>query len=225
MKKRYDWLSIESSKAAHCLEKITTFWELNFPPLHIQKPAVQLYSLAFLTLFLHAYVPFGQNEQLHQSAGAESCAEHTFLSEGAPVGTISLPKFDPALGTLRSVEMTTECTVMADVEEKKVQGNNYSLGLSITLTTGLPNQNESVLHCQSQFRKALRADHTAAGFTANFSETKKSTELITDQLAAFSGKGEVAIPLQVQGLINFRNETSRISSHLKTKLCIKYHYD
>lgn len=225
MKKHYDWLSPESRVATYCLKKITTFWE--FTPFFAQKrkPTVQFYSLALLTtILLWENVPVFQNAQLPGSS-SESCSEYTFLSSGSAQGTVSLPKFDPALGTLRSIEITTECTVMADVEQNNIQGNNYSLGLNIALTTGLPGREEKVLSYQSQFRRALKSNQNSSSFTADFTETKKSTELITDQLAAFTGKGDLSIPLKVEGLVNFKNETSRISSNLKTKLCIKYLYD
>ena len=114
---------------------------------------------------------------------------------------------------------------MADVEEKNVQGNNYTLGFNIMLSSILPGQDKKTLGYQSQFRKAIRADTNSSSFVADFSEIKKSTELITAHLAAFTGSGNVSVPLEVEGLVNFKNETSRISSNLKTKLCIKYLYD
>jgi hypothetical protein len=224
MKKNYDLLHIGSGALHYCLKKTTVHWDLRSRCSKEKKHSNPLFAVAFLTLFLWGNPPIIQHQE-RPTIATESCAEFTFFSEGTTQGAINLPKFDPALGTLRGVELTTECTIMADVEEKAIQGNNYSLGFNIMLSTILPGQDKKTLGYQSQFRKAIRANTDSSSFVADFSETKKSTELITDHLAAFTGNGNVSIPLEVGGLVNFKNETSRISSNLKTKLCIKYLYD
>jgi len=224
MKTEYNLLRAGSRTLNYFFKKTTVNWDLRSRFSKKKKHSNSLFAVAFLTLFFWGNPPTLKHQE-PPTIVTESCAEFTFFSKGSTQGAILLPKFDPALGTLRGVELTTECTIMADVEEKAIQGNNYSLGFNIMLSTILPGQDKKTLGYQSQFRRAIRANTNSSSFAADFSETKKSTELITDHLAAFTGNGNVSIPLEVEGLVNFKNETSHISSNLKTKLCIKYLYD
>ncbi|MDX2067889.1 MAG: choice-of-anchor E domain-containing protein [Haliscomenobacter sp.] len=156
---------------------------------------------------------------------AETCNEVTFLNN-SQTATLSLPKFDPNLGTLRSVEIMTECMIMADVAEKEVKGNNYALMLSVDLTAQLPNQTQKVHQSSAKFNKTVQDEGMQEnGFSETFKDSKQSNELITKNLDAFTGSGNLTIPLSVSGLINFKDQVSTITSNLKAKVCIKYNYE
>ena len=227
MKKNYDLLHAGSRVLVYCFKSITRLWD-NSPRIQ-QKPkyALSYFALPLVTLFL--WTDFVQNsvdtKANHTIATAESCNEVTFLNNSQP-GTLTLPKFDPALGTLRSVEIMTECMIMADVVEKEVKGNNYSLMLSVDLTAELPNQAQKVHQSSAKFNKTVRDEGMQQnGFSEKFKDAKQSTELITTNLAAFTGSGNLNIPLSVNGLINFKDNVSTITSNLKAKICIKYNYE
>lgn len=222
MKKINDLLLSKSGKQMYCLKNTTMFWEQTNRFFPTPGSWLLCLSLPFVTLLI------GLNSHPFEAASSNilvvSCNEFLFKNNDEP-NRLSFPKFDPALGTLRGVEITTESTTIADVEEKNIRGNNYSLGLNITLTAGIPALGEKILRYQPQFRRTLRTENTASGLSTQFSETQKSTEIITENLTSYIGKGELSIPLKVEGLVNFKNGTSAISSHIKTKLCISYQYD
>lgn len=227
MKKNYDLLHAGSEALTYCLKAITKFWD-NSPTIQKRPKYPLLYfALPLVTLFL--WTDFVQNSvytQAHRSiATAETCNEVTFQNN-SQTAALSLPKFDPNLGTLRSVEIMTECMVMADVAEKEVKGNNYALMLSVDLTAQLPNQTQKVHQSSAKFNKTVRDEGMQQnGFSETFKDAKQSTELITTNLDAFTGSGNLTIPLSVSGLINFKDEVSTITSNLKAKICIKYNYE
>lgn len=227
MKKNYDLLHAGSEALIYCLKAITKFWD-NSPTIQKRPKYPLLYfALPLVTLFL--WTDFVQNSvdtQAHRSiATAETCNEVTFQNN-SQTAALSLPKFDPNLGTLRSVEIMTECMVMADVAEKEVKGNNYALMLSVDLTAQLPNQTQKVHQSSAKFNKTVRDEGMQQnGFSETFKDAKQSTELITTNLDAFTGSGNLTIPLSVSGLINFKDEVSTITSNLKAKICIKYNYE
>lgn len=223
MKQIYDLLLSKSTRGFYCSKKITTFWEQSN---HLHKSSS--YSLLFLSLPLVTLLiglnfrPFGG---ANADSLAESCNEFTFKSNDQDA-SLSLPKFNPSLGTLRSVEIMTECMIMADVTEKEVKGSNYALVLSVDLSAQLPNQAKKVHQSSSRFNKSIRDEAMQkSGFNESFKDAKQSTEVITSGLDAFTGTGNLDIPLSVAGLINFKDEVSSISSNLKAKICIKYNYE
>lgn len=227
MKKNYDLLHAGSEALIYFLKTITKFWD-NSPTIQ-RKPkysffyfALPLVTLFLWTDFVHNSVDTKANRSI---APAETCNEVTFHNN-SQTAALSLPKFDPNLGTLRSVEIMTECMVMADVAEKEVKGNNYALILSVDLTAELPDQTQKVHQSSAKFNKTVRDEGMQQnGFSETFKDAKQSTELITTNLDAFTGKGNLTIPLSVSGLINFKDEVSTITSNLKAKICIKYNYE
>ncbi len=227
MKKNYDLLHAGSEGSKYCLKVITRLWG-NSPRIQKKPKHTLLYfALPFVTLFL--WTDFVQNSvdtKTNRSiAPAETCNEVTFQNN-SQTANLSLPKFDPNLGTLRSVEIMTECMVMADVAEKEVKGTNYALLLSVDLTAQLPNQTQKVHQSSAKFNKTVRDEGMQQnGFSETFKDAKQSTELITTNLEAFTGNGNLAIPLSVSGLINFKDQVSTITSNLKAKICIKYNYE
>ncbi|WP_373552247.1 choice-of-anchor E domain-containing protein [Haliscomenobacter sp.] len=227
MKKNYDLLHTGSGMLKYCPKAITRLWENSPHHQKMPKGTLLYFALPLVTLFL--WTDFVQNSVDTTAnriiATVESCNEVTFLNNSQPT-TLSLPKFDPALGTLRSVEIMTECMIMADVAEKEVKGNNYALLLNVDLTAELPNQAPKVHQSSAKFSKTVRDEGMQQnGFTETFKDAKQNTELITTNLAAFTGSGNLNIPLSVNGLINFKDDVSTITSNLKAKICIKYNYD
>lgn len=223
MKQIYDLLLSKSTRGFYCSKKITTFWEQSNCLYKSSSYSLLFLSLPLATLLMGLnFQPFGVS---NQSVLAESCNEFTFKSNDQNA-SLSLPKFNSALGTLRSVEIMTECMIMADVTEKEVKGSNYALVLSVDLSAQLPNQAKKVHQSSSRFNKSTRDENTQkSGFNESFKDAKQSTEVITDGLDAFTGAGNLDIPLSVAGLINFKDEVSSISSNLKAKICIKYNYE
>lgn len=223
MKKNDDLLLPKSGGEFYCSKNVTTFW---WQSNHLSKPfrySTLYLSFTLVTLLMgFNFRPIGLESP---SSVAESCNEFIFRSNDQHVN-LSLPKFDPALGTLRSVEIMTECMIMADVTEKEVKGSNYALVLSVDLSAQLPNQAAKVHQSSSRFNKSIRDEAIQKnGFNESFKDAKQSTEIITSGLDAFTGSGNLEIPLSVAGLINFKDEVSSISSNLKAKICIKYNYE
>lgn len=223
MKQIYDLLLTKSTRGFFCPKNTTMFWEQKN---HLMKPSpfrLLYLSLPLITLFMgFEFIP---NLESSSTVLAESCNEITFQSNDQ-VANLSLPKFDPTLGTLHRVEIMTECMIMADVSEKEVKGSNYALVLSVDLSAQLPNQAKKVHQSSSRFNKSTRDEAMQKnGFSENFKDAKQSSEVITTGLDAFTGTGNLDIPLSVAGLINFKDEVSSISSNLKAKICIKYHYE
>lgn len=223
MKQIYDLLYTKSSKGSYCPKLITMFWEQS-PRLNYQSKYTLLYfAWPLVTLFM--WLDFQPLNLSKQVSPVESCSEFTFQSNGQNA-SLSLPKFNSSLGTLRSVEIMTESMIMADVEEKVVKGSNYALMLSVDLSAQLPNQAKKVHQSSSRFYKSTRDEAIQkSGFRETFKDAKQSTEVITTGLDAFVGTGNLDIPLSVEGLINFKDEVSSITSNLKTKICIKYTYE
>lgn len=223
MKQIDDLLNTMGRRGFYCSKLITIFWEQS-PRLTYQSKYTSLYfALPFVTLFM--WLDFQPLNVTNQANPIESCSEFTFQSNGQNAN-LSLPKFDPALGTLRSVEIMTESMIVADVTEKEVKGSNYALVLSVDLSAQLPNQAKKVHQSSSRFNKSTRDEALQkSGFSETFKDAKQSTEVITTDLDAFVGTGNLDIPLSVDGLINFKDEVSSITSHLKTKVCIKYNYE
>jgi hypothetical protein len=227
MKKNYDLLHAGSEGPKYCLKAITRLWDDS--PTIPKKPKHTLlyFALPLVTLFLWTdFVQNGVDTKANRSiAPTETCNEVTFQNN-SQTATLSLPKFNPNLGVLRSVEIMTECMVMADVAEKEVQGNNYALMLNVDLTAQFPSQTQKVHQSSAKFNKTVRDEGMQQnGFSETFKDAKQSTELITTNLEAFTGSGNLTIPLSVSGLINFKDEVSTITSNLKAKICIKYNYE
>lgn len=227
MKKNYDLLHIGSGVSKYCSNLITILWDVSRRNQKMSKHTSLYFALPLVTLF--SWADFVQNNVVtkanHTITSAESCTEVTFLNNNQSA-TLSLPKFNPALGSLRSVEIMTECMIMADVAEKEVKGNHYALMLSVDLTAELPNQTQKVHQSSAKFNKTVRDEGMQQnGFSETFKDAKQSTELITTNLEAFTGSGNLAIPLSVSGLINFKDQVSTITSNLKAKICIKYNYE
>lgn len=149
--------------------------------------------------------------------------EVMIAQNGQPVA-VNLPKFDPALGTLVGVELIVDYHVMANIQKTKVRGNEYNLALMIGLTFDLPNQLNKKYEASGQYRKSAGPDVQANGFTDTFEAAKKSTELISENLAAFQGTGNHTLNLTADGLINFVNAESNLVSKLKAKICFNYLY-
>lgn len=227
MKKNYDLLRAGREGAVYCLKTITMFWDDSPKIPKKTKHTMLFFALPLVTLFLWTdFLQTSVNTTANRSiALAETCNEVTFQNN-SQTAALSLPKFDPNLGTLRSVEIMTECMVMADVAEKEVKGNNYALMLSVDLMAQLPTQTQKVHHSSAKFNKTVRDEGMQQnGFSETFKDAKQSTELITTNLEAFTGSGNLTIPLSVSGLINFKDEVSSITSNLKAKICLKYNYE
>ena len=227
MKKNYDLLHAGSEELEYCLKAITKLRDNSSTIQKKPKHTVLYFALPLVTLFLWTdFVQKSVDTKANRFiAPAETCNEVTFQND-SQTATLSLPKFDPNLGTLRSVEIMTECMVMADVAEKEVKGNNYALMLSVDLTAQLPNQTQKVHQSSAKFNKTVRDEGMQQnGFSETFKDAKQSTELITKNLDAFTGSGNLTIPLSVSGLINFKDQVSSITSNLKAKICIKYNYE
>lgn len=227
MKRNYDLLLAGSRVLKYCPCVITKLWEVSRRNQKMPKHTLLYFALPLVTLFW--WTEFAQNNVVtianRTITTAESCNEVTFLNNSQSA-TLSLPKFDPTLGTLRSVEIMTECMIMADVAEKEVKGNNYALMLSVDLTAQLPNQAQKVHQSSAKFNKVVRDEGMQQnGFSETFKDAKQSTELITTNLENFRGSGNLNIPLSVNGLINFKDDVSTITSNLKAKICIKYNYE
>jgi len=223
MKQIYDLLLTKSIRGFFCLKNTTIFWEQSNRLMQASRYRLWYLSLPLVTLFMG----FNITPKVESNANvlAESCNEITFQSNDQ-VANLSLPKFDPTLGTLRSVEIMTECMIMADVSEREVKGSNYALVLSVDLSAQLPNQAKKVHQSSSRFNKSTRDEAMQKnGFSDTFKDAKQSSEVITTGLDAFTGTGNLDIPLSVAGLINFKDEVSSISSNLKAKICIKYNYE
>lgn len=223
MKQIYDLLFTKGTREFVCPKNTTIFWEQTNRLMKPSRYRLWYLSLPLVTLFMG--FNFISNQEPSFNVLAESCNEITFQSNDQVVN-LSLPKFNPSLGTLRSVEIMTECMIMADVNEKEVKGSNYALVLSVDLAAQLPNQAKKVHQSSSRFNKSIRDEAIQKnGFSENFKDAKQSSEVITTGLGAFVGTGNLDIPLSVNGLINFKDEVSSISSNLKAKICIKYNYE
>lgn len=223
MKQTYDMLLTKSIREFFCSKNKTIFWEQSNRLMQASRYRLWYLSFPLVTLFMG----FNITPKVGSNANvlAESCNEITFQSNDQ-VANLSLPKFDPTLGTLRSVEIMTECMIMADVSEKEVKGSNYTLVLSVDLSAQLPNQAKKVHQSSSRFNKSTRDEAMQKnGFSENFKDAKQNSEVITTGLDAFTGTGNLDIPLSVAGLINFKDGVSSISSNLKAKICIKYNYE
>lgn len=172
---------------------------------------------------------FSTNPQLEASHAAlqmsEVCAEQMIMINDQTF-QLELPKFDPALGTLTKVEVITDCTMMGEVSETEVSGNEYQLLLNINLRNQLPGQAQTTGTISKNYRKKIKGTSIeTSGFQEKFEETKQVNESITTNLNAFVGTGTVAIPLTVDGLVNYQDAKSKIASNLKVKVCLKYLYE
>jgi hypothetical protein len=127
--------------------------------------------------------------------------------------TISLPKFNPALGTLTSISLTLGGTVVSDVQFESrdlapttitawVTGtlNLYSPDDLLTpIVITIPIYNEA--HGVTAYDNVLDYGG-ASGFSANdLTAATSNTEILTDGalLAAFTGAGNIDLPVEAFG--------------------------
>ncbi|WP_353482797.1 choice-of-anchor E domain-containing protein [Haliscomenobacter sp.] len=156
---------------------------------------------------------------------SEVCNE-TMIKVNNETVQLELPKFDPNLGTLTKVEVTTDCTMMGEVGENEVTDSEYQLLLNINLRSQLPGQAHTIGTISKNYRKKIRETSIqASSFQEKFEAIKQVNEIITSNLNALVGSGNVAIPLIVDGLVNYQDAKSKISSNLKVKVCLKYIYE
>jgi len=157
---------------------------------------------------------------------SEVCSSEQMISANNQAIQVEVPKFDANLGKLVGVELSLDCTTVADIEKMKVRGTEYQLALMIGLSIGLPNQVQKKFMAHGDYWKSAKDEAVQNnGFKDTFEQMNNFKEVITDNLAAFVGTGTHSLSVSADGLINFKNAESNLASKLKIKACLNYIYE
>jgi hypothetical protein len=186
------------------------------------KSTTAFIPMTFLALMFFSLPYFSSS---HHLIVEEACAE-TILTANNQTVQLAVPKFDPALGNLVKVEVTTDCTLVGDVGEKSVSGSEYQLLLNINLNSEFPGQPASIGTISNAFHKSTKdVAMQSNGFQEKFESVKQSKTTITNNLSAFAGAGNFTVALTPDGLIDFKDAISTITSNLKVKVCCNYFFE
>ena len=152
---------------------------------------------------------------------------------------VSLPKFDPEMGTLREVVLSCEMNLSQElnIENENSEASNYTLILSGALTVDLPSsENLTISFNHSTQGNLFAYDGTSdfSGPSGNKSVTDIPTEAATrsisginDFLAESPGES-IVLPVAVH--VSSRTKASGTSSsgvlsRAGAKVCVSYAYD
>lgn len=152
---------------------------------------------------------------------------------------VTLPKFDPEMGTLRAVDLFCKLNLSQEsmIENENSEPANFTLILSGALTVELPSSDNIVISFDHSTEGNLSGyDNVTdfAGSSGNSSVNKIPTEAATRSIADMSDflanvPGE-SIVLPVIADVSSRTKTSGSSnstvlSRAGAKVCVSYTYD
>ena len=191
-----------------------------------------LCKMAILTVFFSPWL---------LSASAEQIDYCDFIPEmyAGWSSNVTLPKFDPEMGTLREVELSCEMNLSQEVmiENENPKPANFTLMLAGELTVGLPSSdslyisfNRSTSGNLSQYDGV--SDYSGSSGTKSITPipteaVTRSIDNISDFLAGTPGQ---SIVLPVVADVSSQTETSGRSNYgvfsiAGAKVCVSYTYD
>ena len=231
MKNRYDSLLAGSARAGYCLNLVRSLRKKNSSDRLMY--FFPVFAISLLTsispnnlLTNRSYLQTSNSWHNPAVLKSEFCSSEQMISVNNQTIQVELPKFDANLGKLVGVELSLDCATMADIEKMKVRGTEYQLALMIGLSVGLPNQVQKKFMAHGDYWKSAKDEAVQnSGFKDTFEQMNNFKEVITDNLAAFVGTGNHSLSLSADGLINFKNAESNLTSKLKIKACLNYIYE
>lgn len=156
---------------------------------------------------------------------SESVCGELFLEPGNPKGILLLSAFDRAKGRLTRIHITTEGTLLAEINHNHIRGNNYSALLSADWTCTLPSDLQLSQTANLTYQASINSDRQMeSGIATIANEPSTDSREVHESLERFYGSGILIIPLEVRNLINLKRENFNYRTRLKAKICIDYFY-
>jgi len=191
-----------------------------------------LYKTAILLAFVSAWMLSASAEQIQYCDSIEE--EYAGWSSN-----VTLPKFDPGLGTLRSVDLSCEMNLSQEImiENENSKSANFSVMLSGQLTVGLASS-DGLSVSFNHSTKGNLSEYDGVSDYAGSSGTKSVTHIPTEaatrsieeigEFLADAPNESIVLPVVVDA--DSQTETSGISrtgvlSVAGAEVCVSYTYD
>ena len=152
---------------------------------------------------------------------------------------VTLPKFDPELGTLKAVDLTCEMNLSQEImiENENPKPANFTLMLSGQLTVELPSS-DGLSISFNQSTKGNLSEYDGVSDYAGSSGTKSVTEIPTEtatksienieEFIADSPGESIVLPVVVDAQSQTKTSgrsNSGVLSKAGAKVCVSYTYD
>jgi len=191
-----------------------------------------LYKTAVLLILVSAWLLSGSAEQIEY---CDSIAE----DYAGWISNVTLPKFDPELGTLRAVDLSCEMNLSQEImiENENPKPANFTVMLSGQLTVGLASS-DGLSISFNQSTKGNLSEYDGITDYAGASGTKSVTHIPTEaatrsiedigEFLADAPNESIVLPVVVDA--NSQTETSGRSktgvfSIAGAEVCVSYAYD
>lgn len=155
----------------------------------------------------------------------ESVCGEVIFNPGSPAGTLQLPAFDPAKGQLTGIQITTEGTLIADINRFNLSHTDYHALFSADLKCVFPGNLEFSHTTRLNYQASISNNpQQASGIEAVVDATATDTKNLTESLESFYGTGNISIPMEAANLIDLRAENFEYRTQLRARVCIDYSY-